>query len=69
MRSRLHRFARFVCDVAALFAGLTTTIAIKLIFPNAFSWRWIGVGLIVWFVAAIIMTAWLFEELTRHIEQ
>jgi uncharacterized membrane protein len=62
---RLLRVARALCDIGTLLRGMAITVVIKLIFPHSFSWLWIGVGLIAWLLAAVIICACLFDELSR----
>jgi hypothetical protein len=64
----LLRIARFFVDVRLLLACVSIAIVMKLLHPQAFSWLWIGGGLIVWFCAASIIVTRYFDELSRSFE-
>jgi hypothetical protein len=62
-------FARVFCDVHLVFAVVSIAIVMKLVYPQAFSWLWILCGLIVWILAASIIVACYFDELSRDVER
>lgn len=60
--------AGFVANIRNVIAALSIAIVVKLCFPAAFSWWWLGCGLIVWLVFTIIIVVRYFDELSRNIE-
>lgn len=48
--------------------ALILATVIKLLFPAAFSWWWVGVPMIAYLLAAVILIVWYFKEIAEAIE-
>jgi hypothetical protein len=65
---RYGPLARIAVDIRPLLAVISIAITFKLIYPQAFSWWWIGAGLIVWLAIGIILVSCYFDEISRDFE-